>query len=475
MSRWTDIYNEANISENLRKAYDSIKNTKPSDETNLDEVQELSRAKKALRFINETIDAIDPELFPLDIINNLSSTSSSILHNIDNYNNGGGISPLQRLNSEIDRIIAQARPFYPISPNKAKAAGRAFSDYSKEIEAAIKRIKDILSEIYSYYKDIFNEDTGIKSDIDRWYSQIDSIYEKIESINEDLFSEDEEGRSKVDTIKNAHDNIVEIEEKVLSIQKKLEKDSRKTKEKLKSIFGYTYSEETEDGKLVERREEGDIDRFYNLLDKLEDFEASQKKKYESLVSSIESLIPGAVNASLASAFREKSDRLGNLAILYSVMFSAVIFILALISSAFFIDYKELINNGVFILYTFENNRYEDIIYRFVTRMALASPFIWLAMVFSKRRNQYERLKQEYMHKEVLGSSYKGFRKQIDDLGEGNDILLNEYIRSMIAQISSNPSTTLDGKHSDNPPIASSLEKILSKSLSKITEVALKTK
>ena len=43
------------------------------------------------------------------------------------------------------------------------------------------------------------------------------------------------------------------------------------------------------------------------------------------------------------------------------------------------------------------------------------PVLWIVLSASKRRSEFQRLQQEYAHKEALAKSYAGFKEQIDSL------------------------------------------------------------
>lgn len=96
-----------------------------------------------------------------------------------------------------------------------------------------------------------------------------------------------------------------------------------------------------------------------------------------------------------------------------------------------------------------------------TKIPFYAPVIWLAFVASKRRSEYQRLQQEYAHKEVLAKSYDKFKKQLEELDDVDKTLLKELIKKTTDAIAYNVSITLDGNHGDTHPIQGSLDKILS--------------
>jgi len=94
------------------------------------------------------------------------------------------------------------------------------------------------------------------------------------------------------------------------------------------------------------------------------------------------------------------------------------------------------------------------------KVSIFLPVVWLALFASKRRSEAQRLQQEYAHKEALAKSYQSFKKQLDELGSDDTILLKQLIASAIGAVSYNASVTLDGKHGDKVPTQSVIENIV---------------
>ncbi len=80
-----------------------------------------------------------------------------------------------------------------------------------------------------------------------------------------------------------------------------------------------------------------------------------------------------------------------------------------------------------------------------------APAVWLAYFLPPGEVNYERLQQEYAHKEALARSYESYKKQIQDLQGDSDGLQRELISKAISAIAFNASTTLDGKHESKLP------------------------
>ena len=106
----------------------------------------------------------------------------------------------------------------------------------------------------------------------------------------------------------------------------------------------------------------------------------------------------------------------------------------------------------------------------LVRAPVVIPVVWFAVFSATRRSQYERLQQEYAHKEALASSYEGYKKQLQDLKGDAEDLQKELIAKSINAIAYNASTTLDGKHTEKPPIFQMLEKLNADDIKKMIDV-----
>ena len=103
------------------------------------------------------------------------------------------------------------------------------------------------------------------------------------------------------------------------------------------------------------------------------------------------------------------------------------------------------------------------------KLPLVGPVIWLALFAAARRNQYERLQQEYSHKEALASSYESYKTQLIALGKEGEELQKHLIESAINAISFNASSTLDKKQLEKLPIQELFEKLSIDEVKKLLE------
>lgn len=105
--------------------------------------------------------------------------------------------------------------------------------------------------------------------------------------------------------------------------------------------------------------------------------------------------------------------------------------------------------------------WDTILKGLANKIPFYGPLIWLALFASKRRSEYQRLQQEYAHKEALAKSYDKYKKQIEELDDEDKAMQKEFIMKAVDAIAYNASQTLDKKHGDNHPIQDSIENLLS--------------
>jgi len=169
----------------------------------------------------------------------------------------------------------------------------------------------------------------------------------------------------------------------------------------------------------------------------------EKSDFQSYVQAtkkeIHELLGHATTASLSAAYRRERKSYSKQIQLYTKMFYGslgALFLAGVIASIM----------GYFGEWTTE---------KALTILLINSPMvaaaIWLTTFSSKRRAEAYKLQQEYSHKVAVTSSYQGFKKQIELLGEDSP-LLKELLETAIKVIDKNPSGSYDKVKADNHPI-----------------------
>ena len=143
---------------------------------------------------------------------------------------------------------------------------------------------------------------------------------------------------------------------------------------------------------------------------------------------------------------------------YSQLFYISVAILTLV--AFISTIESISTSGTLIKFV-DLSDFGKLISNLAYKTPIILPVLWLALFASKRRNEAQRLQQEYAHKEALAKSYQSFKNQIDQLQDGKkEQLLEKLLAAAIDAVATNASKSLDGKHDEKTPIHLGLDTTL---------------
>lgn len=175
-----------------------------------------------------------------------------------------------------------------------------------------------------------------------------------------------------------------------------------------------------------------------LSDKIDQFFKQGKKEYSDLMDDIRKrLSPWATSAQLAGIFRAKVEEYERIALLWSFGFIAIVgWTMAWYANVIVSNTSATTYEGVWI----------QVLYR--------APFlifvIWLAMFFWNRRAESKKLAEAYKHKEVMASSYTGYRDAIEELEEDDRELLVNHMNNLLDAIKKDSSEFLNSKWEHYP-------------------------
>ncbi len=440
--------------------------------------EDFARFVKVYAFIHSSMENLDPELTPKNLLDNLTSYASNTLTNITNALSGGRQDYLNHANAHLDSILNVIKPYSLYATKLKRSLRHAISSYIEEIDTHLENIPNTHEEynkavefrekIQSYYEELFESDEesdAIKDQISSIMERIEEQFEEIDKFHTKLLIDNEE-ESLSTQIENAKKSIDEDVEEAKALLTETSSKVQELKEFYFKIFG-TPNEETgvlEGGlkqELITRLKELDeynnkqIETFETLIhDKtkaLEEYEEEQKERIESLYKKIEEHLPGATSAGLAKAYEKRRK-------FYQIPIVTwnVVFVIAMLIMIYF-GYKNLQ----------DVKNWEDALKHILHYTPIYLPAIWLAIYASKRRSESRALEEEYAHKEALAKSYSSYKLQIEEIGGEDQGLIEKLLDKTIDTVSDNPSKVLDRKHGDNSPVMDLAEKVADKVVSKI--------
>ncbi|OGS81614.1 MAG: hypothetical protein A2Z94_00620 [Gallionellales bacterium GWA2_55_18] len=476
MSRWAEQYKNHPFQTAWSTLKTNLDSAKVDDETVLTSVQELARLKKVVSYIDEMLNSIDPELVPSSTWDNFNAQTTPCNQQIVNFNSNKNIGHIQNANNNADNLLTYIRPYMVIEGEAGKALLESVKEYSKAIEEYLSsfhnkagsqleniknsklesdslqvKIQEIEERAVQLKAKLLGDESnegGIESQIDNFVEEFESKLEDIKSLHDKALVGDAKNPSIKDDLESAKEAALADKE---GIEEAL--DSVKDEVKALDVFHTKiFGKLDEDGK----REGGLAEELNKRVAALGEFENKQVTKYNALNQQIEELLPGAASAGLASAYRDMKksfdDPIKNATKVY--YFSIGIMVVA----SFIFSIENIGGEHWISFVKFEN--WDSVLKGLVFRLPFYGAVIWLAFVASKRRSEYQRLQQEYAHKEALATSYESYKKQLADLDKDDKVMQKELITKAIDAIAYNASQTLDGKHGDNHPTLDLVGKVL---------------
>lgn len=464
LDAWQEVIG---ITENI-----SIVNT---DNEAVDSTQNFARLIKVITYIDEAIKSIDSELVPLTLWSECKNHCISCKPSVEEAVNTRTEATILTANNQVDILISKLAPYFQDSLVKIRALKPAFNAYIKyitnQLDAYKKKNDDLMKELeekLTTSSDINNELHGYKENLSKLYSELvvgtdeeTSLQEKLRGLEQTI----DEQHSKIDGFYSSllvdegsiKSRIEEAQELIITTNLETQQISDDLSEKLselkdfhKKIFGEPNAEgDVENGLKFE------INERKNNLDSLI---TTQTNQYQAIKANIESLLPGATSAGLASAYHDLSVSFVKPITIYTRLF--FLSIVVLLGLALYFTNQNAILTDVPTA-TSDITIFKDIGIFLLQRLPIVLPVIWLAIFASKRRSEAERLKQEYAHKEALAKSYQSFKLQIEELdGENKEPLLEKLLAVAIDTIATNASSTLDKKHGDNTPLIGVFDKTI---------------
>jgi len=475
MSRWIDHFKNHEFQKYWTEIVEDVKNLTADNASVETDLQEISRLKKAVIFLQGILNGCDPELIPVSTWDQFKDQSLQCTQQLAEYKKTRQNANLIAINKHIDNLLSYLKPYEIQAGERAKLAQQAFFKYSQEIAAGLDRFKE---KVDSKSDEI---DT-LKESVVKSKKQIDSISKEIDRLSIEYFEDTEDKESaetkisrlftsistKHEEIENFYDELMGSESSIKSLvisasteinQRKSEIDSLLKEvntdvKDIKSFYDDSFGSEGYDAK--EWKHSSSIrDRLDKLIEELEEFNKEQHERYSALNGQIESLLPGATSAGLATSYHTLKKSFKRPITIFTTMFCVSIFALSFVALATMTTELSL-SQVTFI----ELSDYQKAFGNLIMKLPLLLPLIWLAYFFSKRRSEAQRLQQEYAHKEAIAVSYVSFKNQITALKEDHTELMNLLLASAISAISHNASTTLGDKHGDKSPPHAIFEQLM---------------
>jgi hypothetical protein len=483
MSRWIESFNNHAFQATWKQILDISNDIVVDDNTVTTSVEEVARFNKVVVFINELLTACYPELIPSSTWDNFQSQSNACIQQVNTYQSNRNIAHITKANANLDNLLTYIRPYQIVAGKAAKSASASFVAYTKTINRNLSSFQEeankVLTEINEFKErassdaedsDVANtrikeleknyfddsEEESLTSRISQLETTLEENYEKIQDYKTKLI----DGDSFTDSISSEIESAFESADSNSQTITTLLSEVKSKLSDFKSFHTVVFGEKNEEGDF-----DGGLKSEISAREKhLEQFKKQQEVKYKTLNDEIESLLPGATSAGLASAYHDLKVSFDTPIKSYSKLFYGSISFLMLV--AFISITQEL---GWFYIKFVDVTDLTKLFSNVLYKLPLIIPVLWLTLFASKRRSETLRLQQEYAHKEALAKSYQNFKIQIEALEQSDPELMKKLLSSAIDAVSKNASDTLDKKHGDKTPVHEGVDGLIS-SMEKVKKV-----
>jgi hypothetical protein len=475
MSRWADEFKQHPFQATWSSLKGALHALDVDDKTIPTDVAELARLKRVVSYLDEMIANIDPDITPKTIWGNFHSQTNSALGEVNAFTSNRNISHLRQANDYVDNLLTYLKPFAVLPSQLVRAVGESARVYISDVDNYVAAFADKAAGTLAELK-------VNKTKSDALLTRTEASNSRVEDFTNALLkgtAETPPVKQKIEETKIAFDsNAADVEafhSKLLvgnaSTKATIELAEKAISDQSASIVGLVATVTTNVTELGEfhtkifgvkdpntgKSNSGLEFELGERTAELVRLEKEQVTKHKALSDQIESLLPGATSAGLASAYGELEKKFAAPIKLYTQLFYGALSIVLLAALVMSVEKFSL---DPWLSVTFVKvGEWDFVMKALLYKAPFIAPAVWLAIFASTRRSQYERLQQEYAHKEAFARSYESYKKQLMELKGDTDDLQKNLIAKAIDAIAYNASVTLDGKHKDKLPLNHLLDKV----------------
>ncbi len=372
--------------------------------------------------------------------------------NFVNINNAE--QELRTIKDQLSNILTQIKEIDIRIPEETKNA--------KSLVNSLAQLKGRYRDYETTYNDIVSKTTSISNAAQEADGDIAKIREAKDKIQE-ISTQADEIKEAIDANPDIVDDIDNMNEQITNVgalYSQAEKDKNEIRKLYQTLFGYNVKDsETGETKHVDGLKQQLDSTYDDLKTKMETLEKETKQnftntinewsgQYNALKESVENLLPGAMSAGLAEAYKDKREReTKSYRIGYCVFIAIIAVLIGFASIPVFVVAK----SDLTLI-----EALKDAPMLTMTLSPVYAALIWLGIFQNKKLNLSKKLIEEYSHKEATAKTYAGLAKQVSEVG--NDDMSKQLKIKLLEQTldaaAKNPSDCITNhEKSDNPMMA----------------------
>lgn len=363
---------------------------------------------------------------------------------------------LRIIKDQLSNILTQIKEIDIRIPEETKNA--------KSLVNSLAQLKGRYRDYETTYNDIVSKTTSISNAAQEADGDIAKIREAKDKIQEISTQADEikEAIAANPDIVDDIDNMNEQITNVGALYSQAEKDKNEIRKLYQALFGYNVKDsETGETKHVDGLKQQLDSTYDNLKTKMETLEKETKQnftntinewsgQYNALKESVENLLPGAMSAGLAEAYKDKRERETKS---YRIGYCVFVGIIVVLIAVALIPVIVVTQSDLTLL-----EAIKDAPMLTMTLSPVYAALIWLGIFQNKKLNLSKKLIEEYSHKEATAKTYAGLAKQVADVGddEMSKSLKIKLLEQTLNAAAQNPSECITNHEKSDNPIMSLL-------------------
>lgn len=303
----------------------------------------------------------------------------------------------QRLLGQAGEMAAQATSQAEEVADSVKRAASELVDLQSKAEAARAHAAEILA-LSTSAKDLQGVIAAKSDHIEQAQVHADKVRSNLDRLHTQATQKFGEVEATAENARARADSAVEHQAAAKVARAAVEADQQAADESVRKL-----DEVLERLKKFSADAERADQRVATYEKKLEEFQ----KQVEDRIAIIDSLLPGATSAGLATAFDERRKTFLNPSSRWQWVFVASLAILVAIACT-----------GLWQVLTASTAMsYDELVRLWLARLPIAGALIWLAMYASRESSLAKRLEEDYGYKAAIAASFQGFHKQMSDITE----------------------------------------------------------
>lgn len=179
MSRWSKNFEQHAFRSHLSSALAAVDELEPHQTALPEDITDIARLKKVIKYIDESISQIDPELLPLSHFSSLTDQFANIAAYIKQYIAGSPISSIHNANSHLDQVLTLLLPMSGKGLATAKSASRSFSAYATTVDNQLVKFHDLANKTFAQLADISQQAENANAQINLLKAEISAFHEEL--------------------------------------------------------------------------------------------------------------------------------------------------------------------------------------------------------------------------------------------------------------------------------------------------------